>query len=48
MGHAVFGCDSGDGDGMVADIGGVGDNEGVSFGFDGLLAEVVLEGDTYA
>ena len=48
VGHAVFGGDSGDSDGLMAYVNGVGDNDGLRFGVDGPLAMVVLEGDTRA
>ena len=48
MGHTVFISVGGDGDGVMADVDGVGDNYGLRFGFDGPLAAVVIEGDTRA
>ena len=45
MGHAVF---SSDGDGVMADVNGVRDNNGLSFVVNDSLAAVVLERDTRA
>ena len=47
VGHAVSGGDSRDGDGVMAYIDGVGDNYGLRFEVNGLLAEVVFERYTH-